>query len=42
MYRYVSSYFWVLLGDDVDEFIIVNYSVSVLVGVVDHLVDFSS
>ncbi len=37
-----SSDFWVFLGDDVDEFVVVDDSVSVLVSIVDHLVDFSN
>ena len=37
-----SSDFWVFLGDDVDEFVVVDDSVSVLISIVDHLVDFSN
>jgi hypothetical protein len=35
------SDFGVVLGDDVNEFFVVDSSISVLVGIVDHLVDFS-
>ena len=37
-----SSYLWIFLGDNVDEFVVVNNSVSVLISIVDHLINFSN
>ena len=36
------SDFWVFLGEDVNEFVIVDDSISIFVSIVDHLINFSS
>jgi hypothetical protein len=39
---YARSDLWIFFGDDVNEFIIVDNSVSVFISIIDHLINFSN